>query len=62
MSLFNAIKDFCYKRELEEQHRNLDAKTKTFLKPCEKCRKFLLLDFEICPLCKHQQNVDEIDQ
>lgn len=58
----NIVEDFLYKRELERCHRNLDAKTKAFLKPCEKCGKFLLLDFEICPLCKHQQNVDEIDQ
>lgn len=52
------VKNIPYKKELEKEHRGMDEKRKAFLKPCECCGKFLLLDFEICPICGHQQNVE----
>lgn len=52
--------DVEYAKELVNGHKQLTKHQKTFLKPCEKCGKFLLMDFEICPVCNHQQCVDDI--
>lgn len=47
-----------YKKHLEQRNKRLTKVETKFLKPCECCGKFLLLDFDICPLCNHQQGVD----
>ena len=48
--------DADYASELEA--RNADTSLRKYLKPCEKCGRFKLLDFDICPICGHQQAVD----
>ena len=50
-----------YLKEMEERNKKLSKKEKQFLKPCEQCHEFPLLDFDICPKCNHQQGVDDIN-
>lgn len=47
-----------YKQYMEQRNKQFTKEGTKFLKPCESCGKFLLLDFDICPLCNHQQSVD----
>ena len=45
-----------YKEHLKE--RNKFPEIAEHLTPCEHCGEFMLLDFDICPICGHQQSVD----
>lgn len=50
-----------YLKEMSKRNESLPKNEKKFLKPCEKCHNFPLLDFDICPMCNHQQSVDDIN-
>ena len=51
--------DYEYLNELVNEHWEMPKLRRKYLNPCEKCKSFMLMDFEICPLCYHQQKVDE---